>query len=93
METNTPNRLAPNKTRVIVPLQRGFVATGIYYQKGDVGKLKKAAIVRRWGTTEGLGQLAEEGPLKNTILDYCPNITFHIREAIFIMECSNAWGE
>lgn len=34
--------------------------------------LHRAAVVRRWGTSSGLGQLAAEGPLEETILDPAP---------------------
>lgn len=88
----TPNQLAYNGAQVIAVLQRGHVAVGIYKQRGNIAMLKKAAIVRRWGTSEGLGELAEKGPLENTKLDKCPDLTFHIREAIFIMEAKDAWG-
>jgi hypothetical protein len=32
-------------------------------------KVHKAAVVRRWGTTKGLGELASEGPQTGTVLD------------------------
>ena len=84
--------MAREGDQVIVVLQRGFVATGKYSQVGDYGQLCQAAIVRRWGTTKGLGELASNGPLKDTKLDPCPPISFHIREAVMIMECDqNAW--
>ena len=78
---------------VIAVLQRGWAAVGRYSQRGDLAQLCKASIVRRWGTTKGLGELASNGPLKDTKLDPCPPISFHIREVVMIMECDqNAWG-
>jgi len=46
------------------------------------------AVIRSWGTTNGLGQLALKGPTKETVLDMC-NIT-HIPKAkvLFTMECA-----
>lgn len=32
----------------------------------------RCAVIRRWGTTAGLGELAVKGPLPNTILDNEP---------------------
>ncbi len=87
------NRLAPDDRPVIAVLQWGHVAVGIYTQKGDIAMLEKASIIRRWGTTDGLGDLAIKGPLENTKLDKCPEITFHIREAVMIMNVggNDAW--
>jgi hypothetical protein len=86
------NILADPGEICIVVLQRGHVAVGVYGQIGNIGKLSNAAIIRRWGTTEGLGELAMKGPLEKTILDKCPDISFHIREAVFAMEVNpNAW--
>lgn len=85
------NQLALDGSMTIAVLQRGHVAVGIYNQCGDIGRLSKAAIIRRWGTAEGLGELATKGPLENTKLDKCPNLTFHVREAVMLMEVSDAW--
>ena len=88
------NRLAPDGHEVIAVLQRGHVAVGRYRQHGNIGALEQAAIVRYWGTKEGLGELAMKGPLANTKLDKCPDLAFHIREAIFIMEVKpDAWRD
>jgi hypothetical protein len=87
------NRLAPDNLLVIAVLQRGHVAIGVYEQRGLIARLSKAAIIRRWGTTDGLGELAAKGPLENTKLDKCGEISFHIREAVMVMntEVTDAW--
>ena|GEM_PF-1624346 len=95
------NVLAPNGQKVIAVLQRGHVAVGIYWQDDQIGYLKNAAIIRRWGTTDGLGELAMKGPLPETKLDKCPDISFHIREVIMLMNTTanthkggpHAWRE
>lgn len=66
----------PSKIKIVV-LQRGWVAVGEFYQKGTECRLENASIVRRWGTTKGLGELAEKGPLNNTTLDPCNTLRFH----------------
>jgi len=53
----------------ICVLQRGFVLVGIYHEKDGQCVLTNSSIIRRYGTSKGLGQLASEGPLKDTILD------------------------
>lgn len=85
--------LAPDDAWVIAVLQRGHVVVGRYHQSGEVATLICASVVRRWGTSKGLGQLAEGGPQPNTVLDPCPEVSFHIREAVMVMRCGNAWGK
>lgn len=89
-------RLAEEGKRVIVVLQRGWVFTGKYSQDEYIGTLKDAACIRRWGTSQGLGELAEQGPRTEndtngpTIFDPSPDITFHIREVVFVMNTNEA---
>ena len=53
----------------IVVLQRGWVLIGRFSQDGTKCKLSNASVIRRWGTTKGLGELAIEGKKKDTVLD------------------------
>lgn len=55
----------------IVILQRGWVMVGKFERKGSECKLFDASVVRSWGTTKGLGEIAENGPTSNTKLDPC----------------------
>jgi hypothetical protein len=66
----------PTKRQIVI-LNRGWVVVGEYSEKGDDCTLSNASVVRVWGTTKGLGELAENGPLANTKLDPCPNVHFH----------------
>jgi hypothetical protein len=62
----------------IVVLQRGWVAVGnLDRSSAPQLKLTDAKIIRRWGTTNGLGQLAENGPTSNTVLDPAGTLEFH----------------
>lgn len=56
----------------IVVVAGGFVFVGRVIRDGMDLRLSDAAVVRRWGTDRGLGQLAEGGPLTNTTLDTTP---------------------
>jgi hypothetical protein len=94
------NRLAEDGKIRIAVLQRGNVVIGKYSQNGEIGQLDNAYVIRKWGTTEGLGELATKGPLPDsapkgpTRLDKCPPVKFHIREVIFLMEVNaDAWGK
>ena len=74
----------------IVILQRGWVAVGRYSQKGEDCQLDGASIVRRWGTTKGLGELATSGPLENTVLDPSPTLRFHALTVIASIACEES---
>lgn len=55
----------------IVVLQRGWVLIGKFERKDDQCKLHQASVIRNWGTTKGLGELAQNGPTSSTKLDKC----------------------
>ena len=56
--------------------KRIFVVEGAWVIIGTIAEitgthyhLTDAQVVRRWGTTEGLAQLATSGPTKGTVLE------------------------
>lgn len=53
----------------IVILQRGWVMIGRFERSGSDCKLHDSSVIRSFGTTKGLGQLADLGPTTNTKLD------------------------
>jgi hypothetical protein len=53
----------------IVILQRGHVMVGRFERDGMECKLHDASVIRVWGTTNGLGQIADDGPTSSTKLD------------------------
>jgi hypothetical protein len=53
----------------IVILQRGWVMVGRFTRDGNDCILRNAYNVRKWGTTQGLGELAKNGKLSDTVLD------------------------
>lgn len=55
----------------IIVLQRGWVLVGKLVKDGTKCKLQNASVIRNWGTTKGLGELAEKGPQTSTKLDPC----------------------
>jgi hypothetical protein len=71
----------------IVVVESGWVFAAVLDDStGDIHS-SECAVIRTWGTTNGLGELALKGPTKDTVLDMC-NIT-HIPKAkvLFVMEC------
>lgn len=55
----------------IVILQRGWIMVGYFERSGNDCKLSKASVIRSWGTTKGLGEIALGGPTSSTKLDKC----------------------
>lgn len=58
-------------TTKIVILQRGWVMVGIMEKNGNECKLHNASVIRNWGTSKGLGEIAGGGPTSSTKLDKC----------------------
>lgn len=78
----------------IVILPRGHVVVGKWAEDGNWVSLEGASVVRRWGTSKGLGQLAENGPQSSTILDPTPKQRFPVSTVINTIECDAAkWKE
>lgn len=78
----------------IVVLQRGYIVVGMVSQSGTTVTVSRGSFVRRWGTTKGLGELANSGPLENTKLDPCHGpIEVHERDVVFRLACNRErWG-
>ena len=58
----------------IVILQRGWCIVGRLTRKGSDCQLSDASVIRSWGTTKGLGEIAEGGPTSTTKLDKCNGV-------------------
>lgn len=71
----------------IVVLQRGWVMIGRYTQEGDNCLLENAYVIRSWGTTKGLGQLALEGKQAGTKLDKAGQVSFHALTVVATINC------
>jgi hypothetical protein len=64
------NNSGPKDIRIII-LPRGWNIVGEYKRDGDRVFVNNCSVIRRWGTTQGLGQIAKNGPTKETKLDPC----------------------
>jgi hypothetical protein len=53
----------------IAVLDRGWVIAGNCVREAEVLRIDNAKCIRRWGTTKGLGEIAETGPTDKTVLD------------------------
>ena len=66
----------PSKKQIVI-LQRGWVVIGDYSVVKDECILSNAGVIRSWGTTKGLGEIASGGPTSTTKIDACPDLRFH----------------
>lgn len=88
-----PKDIKDGGVRIVI-LQRGWVVVGRFSQYGSECKISNGYVIRRWGTTNGLGQLATTGPLAETKLEATPEVTFHELTKIADIKCDeNKWGE
>lgn len=75
----------------ILVLDRGWVLVGRCQEPTECGlwiKLYDGRVVRRWGTTSGLEQLANEGPRQATQLDDpVPIQSIPVRAVVRILDC------
>ncbi len=76
----------------IVVLDRGFVYVGDVTIDGDWLLVQDAQCVRRWGTSHGLGELAEKGPQSQTQLEMACTIKAPLRAVVFLIKCeASSW--
>lgn len=57
IRADSVKQIEPTGTIKIVILPRGWNMIGYYSQEGTRCKLENASVIRRWGTTKGLGEL------------------------------------
>jgi hypothetical protein len=72
----------------IVVLQRGWIVVGRFERKDTQCKLHNASVIRTWGTTNGLGEIAESGPTSSTKLDKCKGVVeFDYMTVVLTIDC------
>lgn len=71
----------------IVTLQRGWMVVGRYAEDGDRVVVTDASVVERWGTTDGIGQLARSGPLSDSRLRKVGTVRTHILAVLHTIDC------
>jgi hypothetical protein len=74
----------------ICVLSHGWILVGILEKDDDDYLLKNAFIIRRWGTTKGLGELASTGPLPETRLEATPLVKFNKSQLVFTINCDES---
>lgn len=74
----------------IVVCQRGWVVVGEYSQTKDEATVERASVIRVWGTTQGLGQIAAGGPTSTTKLDPCGTVRLPVLAIVLTMDANQA---
>ena len=77
-----------NKIKIVI-LQRGWVMIGRFEKTGSECRLTNASVIRNWGTTKGLGELAFDGPKKDTKMDSCGgDVEFDYLTVVAAISCN-----
>jgi len=74
----------------IVIADRGHVWVGDCETDAEWCHVRNARVVRRWGTTTGLNQLAIEGPLPETILGTPASLSVNRRAVLALIPVKDA---
>ena len=76
----------------IIVVKLGWVLVGDVTPTTRGFTLKNASVIRKWGTTKGLGELAQRGPLKDSVLDPIGVATVQAEATLFRIDCNDtAW--
>jgi hypothetical protein len=70
----------------IVVLDKGFVYVGEVKIEGEWLKMTDAKNIRYWGTENGLGQLALNGPTEKTKLDSLGSFMAPLSKVIHVID-------
>ena len=77
----------------VVILQRGWIVVGDLFKSNSKYWIDNGSVIRSWGTSEGLGELAIKGPLSGTKLDKLTDGTwFHELTIVGAIPCSKNWS-
>lgn len=76
----------PETKKQILVLQRGWIFIGDLTKDGDEFVLSNAQNIQRWGTKDGLGQLAMSGPTSGTVLKGAGTVRCHELTVVFRMD-------
>ena len=83
-----------NSNIKIAILQRGWVMIGRFSKNGEECSLENAYVIRSWGTTKGVGELALNGKQTNTKLDKAGSVTFHQLTVVALIDCvESVWDK
>ena len=82
-----PKQTISDNSIKIAILQRGWVVIGRYSECGEDVVLTNAYVIRRWGTSNGLGQLALKGKQSETKLEKTGVVRFNKLTSVGLIDC------
>ncbi|MCP3873370.1 MAG: hypothetical protein GY699_09485 [Desulfobacteraceae bacterium] len=83
-----------NQGKKILILQRGWIVVGDVKKEGNYFYSENTNVIRSWGTTKGIGEIALNGPTSNTKLDPCGDLSVHELAVVGIINCvSEKWNK
>lgn len=76
-------------SRTIVVVEGGWVFLTENLLEFESGwMMHDTSVIRVWGTTAGLGEIALKGPTTETVLDYCGNPTVPKNKVLVMIPCT-----
>lgn len=82
-----PSEPTHSEIKILI-LQRGWIVIGRYHEEeNDIVVLSDAYVIRSWGTSKGLGELALEGKQSSTKLDKTGTVRCHKLTIVGIIDC------
>ena len=77
-----------SKVKIVI-LQRGWAMVGRFSRKDNECSISDVSVIRTWGTTKGLGEIAKDGPTSSTKLDPCNGLVeFDYLTVVATISCS-----
>jgi hypothetical protein len=73
----------------IAVIDSGWVMVGRLKLNASVATLENASVIRVWGTSKGLGQIALDGPTAETKLDKIGTVQVERSQLKFLIECDD----
>lgn len=73
----------------IAVIDSGWVMVGRLNLNTNTVTLENASVIRVWGTSKGLGQIALDGPTAETKLDKIGTVQIERSQLKFLIECED----
>jgi hypothetical protein len=75
--------------KTIFVVESGWVFICESYERTDFAYiLQGASVIREWGTTKGLGEIALNGATSKTVLDACGTPEIPMDKVLFVLPCT-----